>query len=304
MRSPAENLWTDRYDRTVGDIFAVQDEITQTIVSIIPGRLEAALADLERRRPTDDFTAYDFLLKGEAHLRSGGFGDRHAFAMFRKALDIDPHCARAHARIAYMYAYDVFRWGVPTEEPLRLARRHVEQALSLDDADAFAHATAAWTYLVSGEHTLADLHSRQAVDLNPNDWFTVMGRGEVINYLGDHAHGIEWILKALRLDPHHPVTRLEVLIDACYMDRQYERAIEAFKRWPDPPAHMWGEAAACCAQLGRMSDAAAARSEYEKVRPEGFDFARFASAHVTMCSNQEDRDHWIDGYRKAGLLED
>ncbi|MEI3853621.1 MULTISPECIES: adenylate/guanylate cyclase domain-containing protein [unclassified Ensifer] len=295
------HLWADRYDRTAGDIFAVQDEVTQSIVSILPGRLEEAAAEHERRKPTEDLTAYDFLLRGEAHLRSGGFGDREAFELFQKALEIDPHCGRAHSRIAYMYAYNVFRWGAPTDEALAHARQHVERALALDDADAFAHATATWVYLVSGEHDLADIHSKRAIVLNPNDWFTVMGRGEVLNYLGDHTQGIEWVLKALRLDPHYPATRLEVLIDACYMAHQYERAIEAFKRWPNPPAHMWAEAAACYAQLGQMERAREARRRFEIARPADFEFARFAAAHIAMCKHQDDRDHWLDGYRKAGL---
>jgi adenylate cyclase len=295
------HLWADRYDRNLDDVFAIQDEVTKSIVTALPGRVDAAMADHIRRKPTEDLTAYDLLLRGEAYIRQGGFSDREALTMFTKALEIDPHCARAHARIAYDYAYNVFRWGTPSEQVVRLALEHAKSALTLDDSDSTAHATAAWTYLVSGDFDLADIHSNRAIELNPNDWYAARTRGVVTNYLGYHSHALEWIHKALRLDPLHPTTKLEALIDAYYMLHDYEKAIEAFNQWQDAPAHMWAEGAACYAQLGRIDEASTAVQQYEQRRPEGYEVLKVVAAHLRLCKLQADRDHWLEGYRKAGL---
>ncbi len=294
-------LWADRFDSTGGDMFAVQDEVTRSIASIVPGRIEEAVTARNRRRPIEDLTAYDLLLRGEAHLISGGFGDEAAFALFRRVLEIDPDFGRAHSRIADMHGYNVFRWGVPREEALALARHHVECALALDEGDALAHANAGRVHLLSGEYDLAAGHAERAIVLNPNDWFTIMQWGGVINYLGDHDQAITWLSRSLRLDPFHPVTRLETLFDACYMAAQYEMAIHVFKRWPNPPPHMWAEAAACYAQLGEMEEAGDARRHFELSRREEFAFDEYAAACLAMCKHQQDRDHWLDGYRSAGL---
>jgi adenylate cyclase len=294
-------LWADRYDQKSGDIYAIQDEVTSSIASIVPGRVREAIATRNRRRPIEDLTAYDLLLRGESHLMSGGFGDKNAFAAFRRALEVDPDCGRAHSRIADMYSYNVFRWGVPREEALAIARHHTECALAPDEGEAQTHANAGRAYLVSGKYELAISHAEQAIVLNPNDWFTVMQWGGVINYLGDHSRAIERLSRSLRLDPYHPAARLETLFDACYMARQYEKAVHAFERWPNPPPHMWAEAAACHAQLDQMERACEARRRYEGARPEHFAFDEYAAAHVAMCKHQRDRDHWLEGYRKAGL---
>ncbi len=79
------------------------------------------------------------------------------------------------------------------------------------------------------------------------------------------------------------------------------KAIETFRRWRNPPFHMYAELAACYAQLGRIDEAQAAVAKYERQRPEDYNFAKFAAAHIKMCARQEDRDHWLEIYRKAGL---
>jgi adenylate cyclase len=294
-------LWADRLDSTSADIFAAQDEVARSVVSVVPGRIEEAMVASSRRKPVGGLTAYDLLLRGESHLMSSGFGDKNAFAMFRRVLKLDPNCGRAHCRIADMYSYNVFRWGVPREEALARARHHIEQALVLDEADALTHANAGRMYLVSGVYDLAASHAEHAIVLNPNDWFAITQAGGVVNYLGDHRQGIERILKTLRLDPYHPATRLETLFDACYMACEYEKAIDAFERWPSPPPHMWAEVSACHAQLGQMEEACKARRHYELMRPEGFAFDEYAAAHIALCKHQKDRDHWLDGYRMANL---
>ncbi|QIG48993.1 adenylate/guanylate cyclase domain-containing protein [Nordella sp. HKS 07] len=296
------HLWAERYDRALDDIFAVQEEITRAIVSGLPRMLGEAQIERKRRKPTDHLSAYDFVLRGEWHVSHGdATGNPQALAMFEQALAIDPDCARAHANIAYQYAYNVFLTGIRNDKVLQHARKHAERALALDDDDATAHEIAAFVYIMAGELELAESHAARGVMLNPNDRHAVGMRGTVANFLGDAQLGIEWLLRARRLDPRSFDAGREPLIEAYYASHQYAAAIDEFKQWRRPPAGMWLVAAACHAQLGRMDESRAALRRFETERPHEFNFAESVAAQVGMYKRQEDRDHWLDGYRKAGL---
>lgn len=104
-----------------------------------------------------------------------------------------------------------------------------------------------------------------------------------------------------RHDPFSGDALREGAFDVFYMARRYEDAIEAFHGWRNPPCHMYAELAAAYAQLERMGEAQAAMANYERTRPPGFDPVQVATAHARMCARREDGDHWLEGYRKAGL---
>lgn len=294
------HLWAEKYDRAIEDIFDVQDEVTQAIASILPTKISQAVLAQARRKPTHNLTAYDHLLRGERYLREN-YGDPEALKMFEKAIEIDPQCARAYARSAVHYLYQIFAFGVSGEDSTRKAQEKIDQALAIDDDESSIHQVAALAYLLLGQHDRARMHSERAIALNPNDVSAIFRQGFVLAYLGDAAAGLEWFRKGHRLDPHEPESRVEDWLEAYYMSRQYEKAIETFRRWRNPPFHMYAELAACYAQLGRTNEAQAAVAEYDRKRPEDYSFAKFAAAHIKVCARQEDRDHWLEGYRKAGL---
>jgi adenylate cyclase len=296
------HLWAERFDHELDDIFAVQDEVTQAIVAALPGRLDEAAVERARHKPTESLSAYDYLLRGKWRRNMSTESDPEARALFEKAIEIDPRCAPAHAWLAFFHAYDVLRWGVPGDAALSRAQAHIEQALAIEGNDAFIHSIASQIYQFQGRHDLAQSHSDRALVLNPNDPEVLFNANFALTYLGDPKAGIELVKKAMRLDPHCPELYLEGLFDAHYLARDYEKAIEAFMKWRDPPPHMHAELAACYAQLGRMEDARAAAAEFERLRPEGYDFAEVARFHGQMCLRPEDREHWLEGYRKAGLL--
>ena len=94
----------------------------------------------------------------------------------------------------------------------------------------------------------------------------------------------------------------EALAESYYMMRDYNKALEIYQSWEKPPAHSHTQVAACYAQLGQMDDAFAAARAFKEIYPEEADFAYYASAHARLCKRPEDAEHWLDGYRKAGLM--
>ncbi len=197
------HLWAERYDRELEDIFAVQDEVTQAIASILPTKVNQAVFARARRKPSDNLTAYDYLLRGERYLHEN-IGDPEALKMFEKAVEIDPRCARAYAQSAIYYRYQVFVSGIPAEESIRKAQEQIDRALSIADDDSSIHSIAGMAYLMLGQHDRAKNHSERAITLNPNDVSAIFNHAVVVNYLGDAAGGLEWLRRVHRLDPHEP----------------------------------------------------------------------------------------------------
>ena len=111
----------------------------------------------------------------------------------------------------------------------------------------------------------------------------------------------DWLVETLRLDPHPPDVFLEELAECHYLLREYDAMIEIYMRWQNPPLHMYTQLAAAYAQLGRMDEARDAFETYQRLRPTDADFAYYLAAHLRLCKRQEDADHWVEGYRKAGF---
>ena len=221
--------------------------------------------------------------------------------MFEKAVELDPGCARAYAQMAVHHLYSVFVVGTLSEEKTNRAREYVERALSIDNDDSSVHWIASLAYLLLGQHDLAKTHSERAIALNPNDVDAIRQNVFVMGYLGNPHGGLERYRKAQRLDPHEAESNIEDWLDLYYMSRQYDKAIEIFRSWHNPQAHNYANLAACYAQLGRMDESRAAVEQFERARPDTYDFSEKARVGRRMFARQEDADHWMEGYRKAGF---
>lgn len=297
------HIWAERYDRELQDIFDLQDEITQTIVMLLPGRLRGAMVETSRRKPSENLSAYDHFLHGRWLVDQTAGQDPKALEILAKAVEADPACANAHAYIALVHAYSLYTVNPIGADPIATALRSVETALGAGEGDHFVHAAAGLVYILSGLHDQADTQSQKAVALNSNDVYAMLARGYVVTYLGDPAAGVDQLTKALRYDPHTPAFFHELSAEACYMQRDYNKAVEIYTRWQNAPLHIYIPLAANYAQLDRMDDAAAAMKVFEKNRPQDVDFSIFASSHARMCKQPEDAGHWLEAYRKIGLVD-
>jgi adenylate cyclase len=296
------HLWGERYDREMEDIFAVQDELVRAISGVIPGQLDRYALDNLRRKPPDNLTAYDFELRGRWALTHWNEGLSVALEWFEKSAKADPNYALAQAGIALVYAYQIPAHGLSPEATIARAKEYARRATVLDDRNPTVQAYAALAYSFSCEHELSRRHAERAVALNPNDSYALFVKAVALTYSGNMQDALEFFAKSERLEPYAPDDlRLDCLCDCQYMLHNYDKVIEIHSVYQNVPAFLYLILAAAAAQLGRQEQARDAVKNYERLRPAGHDAAAMINYQIRMCWRQEDRDHWLDGYRKAGI---
>jgi len=246
------HLWAERYDRDLEDIFAIQDEVTTTIVATLPGRVEAAARDRAARLTTDNMAAYECVLTGKVlHHRSTRDDNAKALRLLERAIELDPGYAHAHAWKACALGQTwVYNWCESRLETQERVMEALQTALALDDNDSDVHRILAAINVIQDKHDQAVYHQRRALTLNPNDDLVVVQQGEILTWLGQPEEGIEWIRKAMRLNPYHPERFWSHLARACFAARRYAEAVDALRCISSPDALVRAGLAACHAQLG------------------------------------------------------
>jgi TolB-like protein/Flp pilus assembly protein TadD len=303
-------LWSERYDRELSDVFAVQDEIARAVVSVLPGRLEDADRDVAIRKQTSNMTAYDLVLLGnEGWRRLNRSALAEARERFRAAAALDPNYARAHANIAWTIVCEVFL-EAPTGMTLDDAVREIERALDLDDDDAWSHGVFAQVLFLRDEDDRAEMHFNRALALNPNDADVAAVFANILVYWGRWREALRWIRTAKRLNPFSPNQYHWYHALALYSGGQYHDAIEALREARS--LHCWshGLLAACYAQIGMRDEARLELSRFvtqrmlelrqngEPVPVNDLDLARSRAEKYRKAG---DRTHFLEGLRKAGL---
>ena len=294
------HIWADRYDRELADIFAIQDEVTASVVSTLPRRVEAARRERSANKPTENMAAYECVLTGKVlHHRSSKTDNEAALAMLERAIKLDPQYAHAHAWLACTlgqswsngYCQDRDATWSRIQDELRTAH-------ALDDNDSDVHRILAAVHLAHNDHDKATYHQERAIALNPNDDLIVVQEGEVLTWLGRPEEGVPWIKKAMRLNPYHPERFWNHLGRAHFVARQYAEAVEAFKRITAPDQTHHAFLAAAHAQLGNEAEAHQQAGQVLARKP---DFSVNDYLSTMHYKRQEDLDHHRASLLKAGL---
>ncbi len=293
------HLWAERYDRSLDDVFAVQDEVAQMIVAALFGRIQEVGFERSSRIPTASLTAYDCLLRGLAHFRAYAKDEnQRACEMFEKAVVLDPRYALAHAYLA-LVRITTHGWATAPAEVLDGAFAGARRAVELDPQESRCHRILSEICLLRREYDMAEQHAYQAFDLNPNDADAMMEKGRVLALRGRPEEALNCLEAAVRLNPLHPPWYNSSFGIALYSLRRFAEAAQALKRIPDPGTWSRARVAACYAQLDRSAEAQAAVAEVLRLQPD-FSTAEYMRKSV-LLERVEDRELLSEGLIKAGF---
>ncbi len=294
-------LWAERFDRDAEDIFAVTDEVVRTIAATLAGRVRSVGSALAKRKAPANLAAYEWMLRGQAALHR--LGDRHdeseAQRHFEQALASDPAYARAHSGLAIVLLRAWFRDPAAGDDGLDPALEHAQHAVALDPDDHECQETLGWVLLHRKNFDLAELHYTRALELNPISPDELAAMGAACGFLGYAEKGLAWFAEARRVDPYfEPTWYWHLQVATLFIARRYDEALQAFERCNSTPAWTIAYAAASQAMAGR---AAAARDLAARLLAEFPDFSAAALVRKEPFKHAEDRDHLVEGLRRAGL---
>jgi serine/threonine-protein kinase len=256
------HLWSERYDREMEDVFAIQEEIATAIATTLKGRLAAGEPSPVVKRYTDNLEAYQLYLKGryvEKTRRRPGL--TRGIEYFEQAIALDPDYALAHAGIADSYTLLAWYRFLPPREAFPRARVAALQALEIDEMLPEAHTSlASVQFYYDWDWQGAERCLTRALQLNPRDPVALHGYSEYLAARYRLEEALEHITEANRIDP------LSLTVNAglgwiYFFSRDYERAIEQFERTleldPDYVYLNWFVGQAYL-KAGRVGDAIAA----------------------------------------------
>jgi adenylate cyclase len=296
------HLWAERYDRPLKDIFALQDEIVQKIVTTLKLQLTLREQGILVRKTTDNVEAYDFFLRGlESYNRSTQEANVQARQMFEKAIALDSQYAEAYAFLSWTHwrAW-VWQWSQDAQA-LEQAFTLAQKAVALDDSSPGAHNALGFAYLHKKQHAQAIAAAERALALAPNDAEISAWVGLMLTFVGRSEEAIRLLQQAMRLNPRYPVTYLSHLGMAYRLMGRYEEAIAALQsaisRNPDylaPHFHL----AVIYSEVGRDEEARAEMAELQRLSP---NFSLEGVRQSMPFKDPTESERYLVGLRKAGL---
>jgi adenylate cyclase len=299
------HLWADRYDRELADVFAVQDEIAQSIAgAIAPGIISAEIQHAQRKDPSQ-LDAWDRIMRAHWHIRRFTQSDlAEARRLLEEAIAFDPTNSIALADLAFARHFEaVFGWGDgPAESHARLGEA-ARKAVGADDSDAMAHTALAIFDLFSGRHEEARRRLHRALDLDPNSMFARGYLGISYAFGGDREAALPHLDEAIRLSPRDPLLIIWHLCRgwAALAAERYEeavefamRAAEANPEFPD----IYAVLASANGHLGQGGRARAAVGQLLRRMP---GLTASDPRLDRPFAREADRERFLEGLRKAGM---
>lgn len=267
-------VWGERFDRAEAEVFAVQDQLVQRIVSTLVGRVQVTDVERARRKSPASLDAYECVVRGNALPWDDPAGEAEAIRLFEKAIEIDPGYAMAHALLATMrcgqWRNDPGDSRAALDEAYRLAQRAVE----LDDGESTCHSLLSNVCLHRRSFELAVQHARRAVEINPNNAWNQADLGIVLVYIGEAEEALQYLKWAKDIDPYFdPPWYWRQAGQTYFILRRFDDALSMFQHIPVRTFRIAAYVAACHAQLGNDAGAQAAARECLALQP-GFTVRR------------------------------
>jgi len=302
------HLWAKRYDGLLDDVFELQDEVTQSIVTALAVSLVEESGNQDRNE-TDNLEAYDAFLRGWAHYQLDTRDDfAKAVPYYEKAVALDPNYGRAHAALAAVYwdSWDsewVRSLGISFQEATEKAQYHLQEAMNNPTPLAHRVSSKILTWQNRWDEAIAAAENAIALDAGNPSGYEAMAR--VLSKVGKHAEALDFIEKAIRLDPQSDYLYRMGVIQ--YHLQRYEEAgatmLRATRRNPDDDFNFL-LLAATYGHLGREQEARSAIETFNELRANAGRGA-YTLAHINEWTYKEEaeKEQLREGLRKAGLPE-
>ncbi|MBT8435375.1 MAG: winged helix-turn-helix domain-containing protein [Gammaproteobacteria bacterium] len=297
------SIWSERYDGDESELFDLHNRVVGNIVST----LAVELSDEEQQRmvqpPTNSLEAYDYYLRAERRRLSRREKDEwitdilQAMQLYRKAIELDPEFAEAYVGLALI---GLWVWGedetdiMPGAVAKKLAYDSASKVSQLDPQNPAAYRVLASLQATDGQHEISLQSSHRAIELDPNNAAAWATHAKILIFAGQHEAALDAIDTALALNPRPPDYFYGWLGKLQYLMGRYDEAASSLDKvhWFRPTRLMnYG-------QLGRLEEAKALRLRMASISNLGWYRARFAH-----YKRKQDREHMIDGLRKAGVPE-
>jgi adenylate cyclase len=297
------HLWAEKYDRKLGDIFSLQDEITVRIMSALEVKLTEGEQARLRYRGSENLEVFVKRTKALEHFRQfTREGSAQAKKELEEALAMAPESSWLYSLLASTHILDLWL-GSSKSNLISFAQATtcVKKAIALDKDNSDAYLLLGQLHLMKREHDEAIAAAERSVVLNPNGADAYAGLGFILALSGRPEEGVEFLQKAIRLNPIPPAYYFNHLGIAYRVSGQYEEAVSAYKKaiHKQPTlsfAHIG--LAASYVYLGREEEAHTAAAEVLKIDPE-FSLEHFAK--TLPYKNKAVTDSYVGALRKAGL---
>ncbi|NKB51766.1 MAG: adenylate/guanylate cyclase domain-containing protein [Rhizobiaceae bacterium] len=305
------HLWAERYDRELQDIFAVQDEVTQSIVAVLPGRVQEDVAEQASRKPTGSMKAHELMLRAKSLRDSLSAEDNlKARQLLERALKLDPRHARVHMYLADTYVVDMMlglATGSESSESWRLSKIGVK----LDANDVYIQDQLGFAYLCEGMWEDAEIQFEKTLSQIVNEAESMAWCGYGFMLLGKHERAYQVVQKAMQLDPLHAPSLQWIFGQICFCLQRYDDAVRTLvgNALLNSVAHAF--LAAAQAQAHHQSEAATALASFinhrrQELNSRGIDVVEnslttLAADYRKLWRHESDWEHLADGLRRAGL---
>jgi adenylate cyclase len=298
------HIWAERYDRDLEDIFALQDELTTTVVGAIEPELSRAEQARARRKSSDNLDAWDFYQRGVWHCWRNSKEDlAEAQRLFQRAVELDSEFCLAYAYLAFtIWRAVIFRFVEEPKDAMVKALEAAKQAIAIDISDAHAHWAMGVIHMHRREHGLAKEELERAIEINPSFASAYQWLGWTLAYDRQPEEGIRKVQEAQRLSPNDPSVWGMILIQAqanlnmkefAKAERQARHAKRLADTLPINCALL-----ASMGHTGNAEDRELVLQDLFKIEPK---FTAQRIAEVFPFGHQEDVDIWVEGLRLAGV---
>lgn len=300
------NLWSDRFDRELRDTFAIQSEISATVVKAMAVTLKANELDRLYQKHTTSIEAYDAFVRARRIVDPPG---RRSIAiaqtLFRRAIELDPKFAGGYAGLSFSYSSKSrLRLGPAPEEDAKLSLQYARKAVEVDRNFYWSYIALAGAHLANKEPDAALEAAREALRLQPNGYEAKLFYGFYLSYAGQADLAVQQLEAAGRMNPIESVRGVAFLANAYFMNGQYEKSetlrLRRIRLFPvrNPNPYIW--LAATQFYLGKKAEAAATAEKFKKLRP-GFRLSKWR--FFDYFKLPRDRKRLLDGAIGAGIPE-